>query len=1084
MKKIYIILTFIIVISVILGTNQVQATSSISSNIDGINESKYPGYKNKIKELQKIYPNIKVLYTGLDWNTTIKNERVHGRNLVPKNYPKEWRCSECGSKLYDTGWYCASEEAVKYLMDPRVYLDGNNIFQFQKLDTSAGTLDTSAIQLASKGSFLEDWDNVVAIYNAAKDNNINAFHLITRTIQEQGRSGTSYLSSGNEYLGTDGVVYQGLYNLFSIGATGNTQAQVITNGLARALRENWTTRPASIAGGGTFVKSKYLDRGQNTLYLQKFDVDDKYDGTYWHQYMQNLFGAKNEAKLMYDAYSKTKLTLNRNFEFIIPIYENMPKELSQEPNPEYYGNINTDLKTMKIGQEADGRSYITGEILIAEWVNNVACTPKNVPEITIKSTDGSITAGVNVTHNGGLSYNYYRIIDNLDTNKEYYLEARLTTPKNLSTNKIQTVNMPNMEVGKYKGTTIKTKNNKIYFSLGNYIGDINTDLKEIKLAKNNKGTYLSGNMLIAEWKNNIAYVPNTLPKLILKSTDGTIRREMYIAHLEGLNYYYDVFIDGLDLYKQYEIEATLTNEDNIGTRKTQIAKLPTKTLGIFQGRTIITENNKIKPTYKGDINTDVKTINLSKNEAGRNYIYGEILIAEWIDNVANIPSDLPKMILKATDGSYSCEMYINHLGGLNYYYDRIVDNLDPTKEYEIEVTLTGQNNKGTNKTQIAKLPNKEIGRYDTVILTAQNNKIKITDSSLYKGDINTDLQTMTIALNGAGKEYIYGNIIIAEWVNGNANTPNGLPEMTLKSTDGSYSAGMYVRHDGGLNYYYDRVIWNLDPSKQYYIEVKLTGNKNIGTNKIQNANLNVKEQIGIFKGKNAIVENNKIVFKGNEYYGEINTDLQTINISLNEAGKQYIYGNIIIAEWVNGNANTPNGLPKIALKSTDGKYSSQMYVRHDGGLNYYYDRVIWNLDLSKEYYIEVKLTNENNISNKKTQQANIKPTGEIGAFNENYKMVIRNNKIKFETITSKAKIVEKVEEPVNEILKEHTKPTDEVIQEQQNKLPDEEIQEEPTPSIDNSIKENTITNQEEETNEIAEESQIDQESAKTKSLIK
>ncbi len=1076
MKKIYIIITLIIAISFILGTIPVQAASSTSSNIDGINESKYPGYKDKIKQLQKIYPNIKVLYTGLDWNTAIKNEKVHGRNLVPKNYPEEWRCSECGSKPYDTGWYCASEEAVKYLMDPRVYLDGNNIFQFQRLDTYAGTLNTSAIQLAAKDSFLEDWDNVVAIHNAAKDNNINAFHLVTRTIQEQGRSGTSYLSSGKEYLGTDGVVYKGLYNLFSIGATGNTQAQVITNGLARALRENWTTRPASIAGGGTFVKSKYLARGQNTLYLQKFDVDDKYDGTYWHQYMQNLFGAKNEAKLMYDAYSKTKLILNRDFEFIIPIYENMPKQISQEPNPEYYGNINTDLKTMKVGQESDGRNYITGEVLIAEWINDVACTPKNVPEIKIKSTDGSFSAELNVTHNGGLSYNYYRIIDNLDTSKEYYLEATLTTPKNLSNNKTQIVNMPNMEVGKYKGTTIKTKNNKIYFSLGNYVGDINTDLKEIKLAKNSKGTYLSGNMLIAEWKNNVAYVPNTLPKLILKSTDGTIRREMYIAHLEGLNYYYDVFIDGLDLYKQYEIEATLTNEDNIGTRKTQIAKLPTKTLGIFQGRTIITEDNKIKPTYKGDINTDVKTINLSKNEAGRNYIYGEILIAEWIDNVANIPSDLPKMILKATDGSYSCEMYINHLGGLNYYYDRIVDNLDPTKEYEIEITLTGPNNKGTNKTQIAKLPNKEIGRYDTITLMAENNKIKIIDSSLYKGDINTDLQKMKIGINGAGNEYIYGNIIIAEWVDGNANTPNGLPEMTLKSTDGTYKAQMYVRHDGGLNYYYDRVIWNLDPSKQYYIEVKLTGNKNIGTNKVQIANLNVKDQVGIFKGKNAIIEKNKIVFKGNEYIGEINTDLQTINIDLNGAGKQYIYGNIIIAEWVEGNANTPNGLPKMTLKSTDGKYSSEMYVRHDGGLNYYYDRVIWNLDLSKEYYIEVKLTNENNISNKKTQQANIKPTGEIGAFNENYKMVTRNNKIKFETVTTKMKAVEKIEEPVNEIVKDQVKPEDKEIQEQPNKPADEVEQEQSTQVIDKPIKENTtIIKPTEETEKIQEESQIDKE---------
>ena len=166
----------------------------------------------------------------------------------------------------------------------------------------------------------------------------------------------------------------------------------------------------------------------------------------------------------------------------------------------------------------------------------------------------------------------------------------------------------------------------------------------------------------------------------------------------------------------------------------------------------------------------------------------------------------------------------------------------------------------------------------------------------------------------------------------------------------------------------------------------------------------------------------------------------------------------------------------MTLKSTDGKYSSEMYVRHDGGLNYYYDRVIWNLDLSKEYYIEVKLTNENNISNKKTQQANIKPTGEIGAFNENYKMVTINNKIKFETVTTKMKAVEKIEEPVNEIVKDQVKPENKEIQEQPNKPADEVEQEQSTQVIDKPIEENTtIIKPTEETKEIQEESQIDKE---------
>ena len=134
---------------------------------------------------------------------------------------------------------------------------------------------------------------------------------------------------------------------------GGSSAEIWTNGLARAKQENWTSRPLSIAGGGTFIKNKYINRNQNTLYLQKFDVEGSYDGLYWHQYMQNLFAAKNEASMMYEAYQKAKLTLNKDFEFIIPIYENMPKQVSSEPTMEYEGEINTDLQTMNLSKNSD-----------------------------------------------------------------------------------------------------------------------------------------------------------------------------------------------------------------------------------------------------------------------------------------------------------------------------------------------------------------------------------------------------------------------------------------------------------------------------------------------------------------------------------------------------------------------------------------------------------------------------------------------------------------------------------------------------------------------------------------------------------
>ena len=689
-KRITIIKLIVMVVATFLFLfilNNTVVAASISSDIDGIEESKYPGYKEKIKQLQSIYPNIQVLYTGLDWNTVIYNEysETHGRNLVSTSMDDAWICQECknAGKTYDSGLYCASEQAIKYVMDPRNSLTQTGIFQFQKLNTAVGTIpnEISLILQMEHVNYLKDDQNAIeAFANVAKNNNLNAYFLVSRVIQEQGRAPTSPLATGAGYTGNGYNEYgKGYYNLFSIGATGSDYMTRV-NGLTRAMSEGWDSLAKSIEGGGNFVGESYIDVGQNTLYLQKFDVYNTNGQLYWHQYMQNLFGAQSEAEILFGLYQVTGIQNSKDFVFLVPIYENMPTTPVQEPTSEYYGAINTDLKTMEIGTEADGRNYITGEVLIAEWIDDVACVPKDVPKMQIKSTDGTVVQDVNLIHNEGLSYSYYRILDTLDINKEYYLEATLTSDYNISNNKIQKVNMPELTVGEYKETTIKTKNNKIYFSLGGYEGAINTDLKEITLNKDKDGRYyLSGNMLIAEWIDNVANVPKSLPGLKLKSTDGTVSIDMYISYLEGLNYYYDVFIDSIDLTKQYYIEASLNSEDNIGTNLVQHVLLPQKELGEFEKRIIITENNLIKPTYIGAINTDLKTMELSVNEAEKEYIAGEILIAEWIDGVACEPQGMPKMTLKATDGSYSAEFHLVHNGGLSYCYDRVVYDLKPGK---------------------------------------------------------------------------------------------------------------------------------------------------------------------------------------------------------------------------------------------------------------------------------------------------------------------------------------------------------------------------------------------------------------------
>ena len=49
---------------------------------------------------------------------------------------------------------------------------------------------------------------------------------------------------------------------------------------------------------------------------------------YTHQYMQNLLAPKSEAENMKSIYEASG-TVDSNLNFIIPLYENMPEEVSE-----------------------------------------------------------------------------------------------------------------------------------------------------------------------------------------------------------------------------------------------------------------------------------------------------------------------------------------------------------------------------------------------------------------------------------------------------------------------------------------------------------------------------------------------------------------------------------------------------------------------------------------------------------------------------------------------------------------------------------------------------------------------------------
>ena len=332
---IFILIISYIILNFIMGNKAYALTQTTTTDINSIDSNLYPQIKEILLKLKEEHSNwnFKILYTDIEWNEVIANEYVgHGsspRNLVPANnanYEGEWICKACGNnKLYDSGkWHCASEAAIAYMMDPRNSINYSDIFQFMELTYSECNIDTIKTMVAN--TFLNNDSYINAIVEAAQKYNVNPYYIVARILQEQGISGST-LSSGKGYNGQ----YVGVYNVFNIGASGNGKENVILNGLKKAESKGWTTLESSIIGGTEIIAQSYIAKGQNTLYLQKFDVDNSDGNLYWHQYMQNILAAQSEGETLRETFENVG-SVNNGYTFLIPLYKNMPAKACVRPS--------------------------------------------------------------------------------------------------------------------------------------------------------------------------------------------------------------------------------------------------------------------------------------------------------------------------------------------------------------------------------------------------------------------------------------------------------------------------------------------------------------------------------------------------------------------------------------------------------------------------------------------------------------------------------------------------------------------------------------------------------------------------------
>jgi len=298
-------------------------------------------YQIYLKQLQKLHPNwtFTALNTGINWNNAVKNEGPYVnliRSAVPLSFVEvwKWRNSSGNYNVIEEGWVTASELAIGYAMDPRRYLNEMNIFQFETLNYDSSLQTQTGVEQIFYGTLMynrnisytdtsgnkqtinKTYSKVVM--EAAAKYGVSPYHLASRIKQETGcdiQNNTSIKGTVSGYIG--------IYNYYNIGATGGTDPAI--SGLAYARSVGWTTPEKAIHGGAQFLSEKYISVGQYTTYLQKFNVND--DGAYslyTHQYMQNILAPSNESISVYEAYNDMGL-LNIPFNFVIPVYNNMPE---------------------------------------------------------------------------------------------------------------------------------------------------------------------------------------------------------------------------------------------------------------------------------------------------------------------------------------------------------------------------------------------------------------------------------------------------------------------------------------------------------------------------------------------------------------------------------------------------------------------------------------------------------------------------------------------------------------------------------------------------------------------------------------
>lgn len=419
-------------------------------------------YKSYLRQLHAKYPNWVFVAdkTGVDWNTLLANENVLGRSLIYSSAASSWKSTASGCYNWNTGeyteldsggWVQASPELVAYALDPRNFLTSSYIFMFEKLSYNSILQTSSGLSSILAGSFMENSNHDLSYegrsynYNealilAASRSGVSPYHLASRIIQEQGTSG-----SGSSISGTVSG-YGGIYNYYNQGAYKTSSASAVVNGLIYASQTDsstlkpWNSRMKSIIGGAIILGKNYINKGQDTIYYEKFDVKN-----FYHQYMTNILGARSEAVTAAKAYTES-MKQNTSLVFTIPVYENMPEQVCDCPVGS--GSANNKLRSLSVsGQNLtptfskDTTSY---SVIVPNSVASVEISAQAIDSAAAVSGTGTVSLSegennftINVrAQNGSVQSYYIKIVRQAGTHSGNVDDVSYQTSLSVNNNRV------------------------------------------------------------------------------------------------------------------------------------------------------------------------------------------------------------------------------------------------------------------------------------------------------------------------------------------------------------------------------------------------------------------------------------------------------------------------------------------------------------------------------------------------------------------------------------------------------------------------------------------------------------------------